>query len=41
VNLDAGPRHIEVEPAGEAPIAFDVGVEPGQTITCRAYPVRP
>jgi hypothetical protein len=41
VNLEAGPHHIEVEVSGEEPVAFDVRVEPGQTITYRADPDRP
>ena len=41
VNLEAGPHHIEVELPGEVPVAFDVRVEPGRTITYRAYAGRP
>ena len=36
INLEAGPHHIEVEEPGFAPIAFDVYVRPGETITFRA-----
>jgi hypothetical protein len=36
VNLEAGPHHVEVQTPGETPVAFDVRVEPGQTITYRA-----
>ena len=36
VNLEAGPHHIEIQEAGFEPIAFDVVVQPGQTITYRA-----
>jgi hypothetical protein len=36
VNLQAGPHHIEVQEPGLQPIAFDVMVQPGQTITFRA-----
>jgi hypothetical protein len=36
INLEAGPHHIEVEEPGLAPIAFDVYVRPGETITFRA-----
>ena len=41
VNLEAGPHHIEITVPGDAPIAFDVRVEPGQSITYRAYAGRP
>ena len=37
MNLEAGPHRIEIRPQGEQPIAFDVNVQPGQTITYR-YP---
>ena len=36
LNLEAGPHHIEIEAQGYPSIAFDVRVEPGQTITYRA-----
>ena len=36
INLEAGPHHIEIEEPGFPPIAFDVYVRPGETITFRA-----
>lgn len=36
VNLEPGPHHVEVRAPGFEPIAFDVNVEPGRTITYRA-----
>lgn len=36
VNLEAGEHRIEVHAPGLAPIAFDVMVQPGRTITLRA-----
>ena len=36
LNLEAGTHSIEIEPQGYPPIAFDVRVVPGQTITYRA-----
>ena len=36
LNLEAGSHHIEIEAQGYPPIAFDVRVAPGQTITYRA-----
>jgi hypothetical protein len=36
LNLEAGPHHIEIRPSNAPPIAFDVNVLPGQTITYRA-----
>ena len=36
LNLEAGPHTIEIELAGYPPIAFDVNVVPGRTITYRA-----
>lgn len=36
LNLEAGPHRIEIEARGHPPIAFDVRVLPGQTITYRA-----
>lgn len=35
LNLEAGPHQIEVRLPGQAPVAFDVNVQPGQTITFR------
>jgi hypothetical protein len=37
VNLEAGAHHIEVQRPGQTPVAFDVRVDPGQTITYRVY----
>jgi PEGA domain len=36
LSLEAGAHHIEIMKQGEQPIAFDVNVRPGQTITYRA-----
>jgi hypothetical protein len=36
LNLEAGSHHIEIVPQGQQPIAFDVNIRPGQTITYRA-----
>ena len=36
LNLEAGSHLIEIEAPGYPPIAFDVRVAPGQTITYRA-----
>jgi hypothetical protein len=37
MNLEAGPHHIEIEAPGyDEPIAFDIMVQPGRTITFRA-----
>jgi PEGA domain len=36
LNLTAGPHQIEIRAAGYRPIAFDVNVQPGRTITYRA-----
>jgi hypothetical protein len=43
VNLEPGPHRIEIRAPGYEPIAFDVRVEPGRTITYRAdmQPARP
>ncbi|HUR34453.1 MAG TPA: PEGA domain-containing protein [Vicinamibacterales bacterium] len=43
VNLEPGPHNIEVRADGFEPVAFDVNVEPGRTITYRAAlrPARP
>ena len=38
LNLEAGAHHIEIRIPNAAPIAFDVNVLPGQTITYRADP---
>jgi hypothetical protein len=35
-NLEAGPHRIEVRAPGHEPIAFDVRIEPGRTITYRS-----
>jgi PEGA domain-containing protein len=40
VNVEAGPHRIEVRAPGFETIAFEVNIEPGQTITYRA-PMRP
>jgi hypothetical protein len=36
LNLQAGPHTIEIHPQGRPPVAFDVDVQPGQTITYHA-----
>jgi hypothetical protein len=36
LDLEPGPHRIEIRAQGYQPIAFDVRVEPGQTITYRA-----
>jgi hypothetical protein len=36
VNLEPGPHHIEIRADGFEPVAFDVNVEPGRTITYRS-----
>jgi hypothetical protein len=36
LNLEAGAHHIEIRPPGHAPVAFDVRVDPDQTITYHA-----
>jgi len=36
LNLTAGPHQIEIRAAGYQPIAFNVNVQPGRTITYRA-----
>jgi hypothetical protein len=36
VNLEAGEHHIEIETPGFEPVAFDVLIQPGRTITFRA-----
>ena len=41
LNLEAGAHRIEIEAPGYPPVAFDVRIQPGQTITYHAYPRRP
>jgi hypothetical protein len=36
MNLEAGPHHIEIRARGLEPVAFDVNVVAGETITFRA-----
>ena len=36
LDLEAGTHHIEIKPEGEQPIAFDVNIQPGETITYHA-----
>ena len=36
LSLEAGAHQIEIRPQGGQPIAFDVNIRPGQTITYRA-----
>jgi hypothetical protein len=36
LNLTAGPHRIEIRMAGRQPIAFEVNVQPGETIRLRA-----
>jgi hypothetical protein len=36
MNLEAGEHHIEIQEQGLDPIAFDIVVQPGQTMTLRA-----
>jgi hypothetical protein len=36
INLPAGPHHVEIRPNGGPAFAFDVNVEPGQTVTYHA-----
>ena len=38
MNLEAGPHHIEIQEERYAPVAFDVNIRPGETITFRADP---
>lgn len=38
VNLEAGAHRIEIQAPGVSPIAFDVVVQPGRTLTLRADP---
>ena len=41
LNLEIGPHRIQIESPGYPPAEFDVRIEPGQTITYRAFPRRP
>ena len=36
LNLQAGAHEIEIRPAGAQPVAFDVNVQPGQTMSVHA-----
>jgi hypothetical protein len=36
LNLEVGPHHIEIEAAGYPPVAFDVRIDPGRTVTYSA-----
>lgn len=36
LNLQAGPHKIEIRAQGRQPVAFDVDIQPGQTITYHA-----
>ena len=36
LNLEPGQHRIEIHPAGATPIAFDVAIEAGRTVTLRA-----
>ena len=36
LDLEAGEHHIEIRQEGQPPIAFDVNVQPGETITYHA-----
>ena len=38
LNLEVGPHHIEIQLDGYAPVAFDVNIRPGETITFRTDP---
>ncbi|HEY7292197.1 MAG TPA: hypothetical protein VH583_20340 [Vicinamibacterales bacterium] len=38
MNLSAGVHKVEIHITGQAPIEFDVNVQPGQTITYRVGP---
>jgi hypothetical protein len=38
LNLEAGPHHVEIVLDGYQPVAFDVNIRPGETITFRADP---
>ncbi len=41
LDLEEGPHRVEIRAPGYPPIAFDVNVVPGQTITYRADVVQP
>jgi hypothetical protein len=41
LDMAAGPHHIEIRAQGVDPIAFDVNVQPGQTITYRTAVRKP
>jgi hypothetical protein len=41
MNLEAGPHRIEIRAPGYPPIAVDVNVQPGETITYRADLLQP
>jgi hypothetical protein len=36
LNLQAGAHRIEIRPQGAPPVAFDVNVQPGQTMSVHA-----
>ena len=36
LDLEAGTHHIELRPEGQPPVAFDVNIQPGETITYHA-----
>ena len=38
LNLEAGPHHIEINEPGLQPVAFDINIAPGRTMTFRADP---
>jgi len=38
LNLETGPHHVEIVLDGYQPVAFDVNIRPGETITFRADP---
>jgi hypothetical protein len=38
LNLETGPHHIEINEPGLQPVAFDVNIAPGRTMTFRADP---
>ena len=38
LNLEPGAHQIEIRPSGARPLAFEVRIEPGQTITYHATP---
>jgi hypothetical protein len=43
MNLEAGPHHVEIRAPGFEPVAFDVNVQPGETISYHAemFPAQP